>query len=165
MHDLFGRRGDDVEIEAVTVDSAREQPDQRADVALEADPLPHLDEVLTSHPAELGIVPQQVRQFGTLLHQVETRQSAHLRLEAGDAEHLAQHQAGVVEAQRLIEVADEQVPSRCHKLSLTMSGYEEPPARPEVRRAFRRSFTTRVPTPTSPGRAAGKAGTSRTSGA
>jgi hypothetical protein len=80
-------------------------------VPLEADAPPDLLEVRAPHAAVLGVVAQQVRQLGPRLHEVEPREPAHLVVEAGDAEQLAQQAAGVVEGQRLVEVADEQVVS------------------------------------------------------
>ena len=60
-------------------------------------------------PAKLRIVPQQIREFRPLLDQLRAGQSVHFFLEATDAEHLTQHHARIVEAQRLIEVAGHEV--------------------------------------------------------
>ena len=94
----------------MTVDAALEEVDQRRDVAAQPDPPPGLDQVLAPDAAELGVVTDQVGQLAALLHQVAARQALDLLVEVGDAKQLAQHDAGVVEAQGLVEVGgDEEV--------------------------------------------------------
>ena len=71
--------------------------------------LPDFDEVLAAHLAVLGIVEQQIGQLGALLHEVGARQPGDLVVEPVGAEQLAQHDARIVEAQCLIEIAGDQI--------------------------------------------------------
>src|SRR6266540_754567 len=59
----------------------------------------------------LGIsgFPEQVGELRALLHQVQAGERRDLLAEARDAEQLAQNDAGIVEAERLVEVARQQV--------------------------------------------------------
>src|SRR5258708_40129143 len=61
-----------------------------------------------THAPELWIVQQQIRELRARLHEIELRHSRDALVEAIDAEHLTHDDARVVEAQRLIEVTDEQ---------------------------------------------------------
>ena len=61
------------------------------------------------HLAELGIVEQQVGELGALLDEAGPRQAGDLALEALGADQAAQHDAGVVEAERLVEVAGDEI--------------------------------------------------------
>ncbi len=65
--------------------------------------------MMFAHAPEFGIVLQQIREFAALLHQMNLRQPVDLFQKPGDAEHLAQHQPRIVKAQRLVEIADQQV--------------------------------------------------------
>ena len=68
--------------------------------------------MLLSDPTlKLRIMQQQVGQLRPLLHQVEFGHAFRLALEflGRNANQLAQHVTGVVESQRLVEVAGEQV--------------------------------------------------------
>jgi hypothetical protein len=70
--------------------------------------------MLAAHAPELGIVAKEVRELGALLHQVDVRETGHLLSEVRHADQLAEDEPGVVEAQRLIEIAgDEVVAGRC----------------------------------------------------
>ena len=75
----------------------------------EANPPADLPQILSPDPAILRVVQQQVRQLGALLHQMHSGESGTLFHEPGNTQHLAQGDSGVVEAQRLIEVAHQQV--------------------------------------------------------
>jgi len=68
-----------------------------------------LDQIFSAHAPKLRIVAQQVRELGAFLHEIEPRQVRDLVLKAGDAEHLAQHETRVVETQRLVKIAHQQV--------------------------------------------------------
>src|SRR5258708_13431905 len=61
-----------------------------------------------THAPELWIVQQQVRELRARLHEIELRHSREALVEGIDAEHLTHDDARVVEAQRMIEVTDEQ---------------------------------------------------------
>jgi len=65
--------------------------------------------VLAADAAEGRIVAQQVGELAPLLHEVAAREARDLDLEIRGADDLAQHQPGVVEAQRLVEVAGDEV--------------------------------------------------------
>lgn len=84
-----------------------EQPQQSADILLEANPFARLHQVGFSHAPELGVVEQQVGQFAALLHQANVRESRDFFVKSVNAEQLAQDHTGIVETQSLIEVADE----------------------------------------------------------
>ena len=103
-----GRGRDDVELELVPVERLQ-QARQEVDVPLQANLLAHLPQILSPDSAILRIVQQQIRQLGALLHQMHARESGTLFHEPGNTQHLAQGDSGVVEAQRLIEVAHQQV--------------------------------------------------------
>ena len=111
LDDLLRRRRDDVEREAVALDRPpRGMRRERCDVLLQPDALADLDEVLPPHAAVLRVVQEQVGQLAALLHQVEPRQARHLapRSPALPSSSLSTT-PGVVEAQRLVEVARQQV--------------------------------------------------------
>jgi hypothetical protein len=50
-------------------------------------------------------MPQQVTELGALLDQLGLGESGHFLLEAGDAHDFTQHQAGIIETERFVEVA------------------------------------------------------------
>ncbi len=79
------------------------------DVALEPNLFAYSLQILPPDPAILGVMQQQVRQLGALLHQMHSREPGTFFQEPGNAQHLAQGDAGVVEAQRLVEIARQQV--------------------------------------------------------
>src|SRR4029078_13400927 len=68
--------------------------------------------MLAPHAAVLGIVADEIGELAALLHQVAVRESLDLLLEATHAEQFAQFEAGIVEAQRLVEIRREQEMSR-----------------------------------------------------
>ena len=78
-------------------------------MVLQADAPSHFDQVLLAHLAELGIVEQQVGELGALLHEAGARQSGDFALEALGPDEAAQDDSGVVEAERLIEVAGDEI--------------------------------------------------------
>ncbi len=101
----------------MAVEASIEELDQRRDVV----PQPHqparLDQVLTPDAAELRVVPNQVRQLATLLHEIAPGQPLDLLLEIPGPEDFAEDQAGVVEAERLIEIRrDQKMPRDRHVL-------------------------------------------------
>ena len=108
-HDLFGRRRDDVELEVMALDAVAQEPGQQRDVALQADAASDFGQILPAHAPVFGIVAHEVGQLAALLHKVQPREASHLVLETGDAEQLAQRDTGIVETERLIEIACEQI--------------------------------------------------------
>jgi len=85
-----------------------DQFQKQADVLLQADSLADLDEMLAANTAELGVVQQQVRKLSALLHHVDAGETGDALLEARETQQIAQHNSRIIEAQRLIEVADQQ---------------------------------------------------------
>src|SRR5215813_14108531 len=65
--------------------------------------------MISPYAPEIGIVTQQVSQFGALLDQPGVGEPGDPFAKAIDTEHLAEHQSGIVETQRLVEVGDEQI--------------------------------------------------------
>ena len=85
---------------------------QQLDALLEPETLTDFIEMLLANPAaKLGIVEQEVRQLRPLLDEVEFRHTRRLAFElvGPDAENLTQDVTGVVERERLVEVAGEQI--------------------------------------------------------
>ena len=109
QHNFLRRRRDHVEVEAVAIDPLREHPREELDVALEPDLAPDLEEIIPSDSRVLRIVREQVRQLRALLHEIEIGERRDFLTKARDPQHLAQHDAGVVKAQCLIEVTCQQV--------------------------------------------------------
>ena len=72
--------------------------------AAQPDAAARLDQVLAAHAAELRVVPDQVGQLAALLDEVAGREARDLLFEARHAEQLAQHDARIVEAERLVEI-------------------------------------------------------------
>ena len=107
MHHHPGRGGNHVEGEPVIFHAPAQELGQQIDVLLEAHALAGFDEVLTAHAAEFRVVAEQVGQLRTLLDQVDGGQAPDLFIKSAQAEHLAQDDAGIVKAQRLVEVAGE----------------------------------------------------------
>ncbi len=79
------------------------------DVPLQANLLADLPQILSPDPAILRVVQQQVRQLGALLHQMHSREPGTRFQEPGNTQHLAEGDSGVIEAQRLVEVARQQI--------------------------------------------------------
>ena len=108
------RRGrDDVEREAILVGAGIETLDEALDVFLQSHPLPGLDQMLAAYAPELGIVAQEVRELGALLHEVNVREAGNLFSKVRYADQLAEDEPGVIEAQRLVEVAGDEVMAWC----------------------------------------------------
>src|SRR6476661_2283291 len=105
---LLRRGGNDVEVEAIAVDAALEAIGEHVDVPLESNASSDVDQIIAAHAAKLRIVTEQIGELGSRLHEVQTRKSGNLLGEPGNAERFAQQVAGVIEAQRLIEIAHEQ---------------------------------------------------------
>ena len=91
-------------ISVKVLNELREQPD----ILFQADPLADFDEMLAADTPEFGVVQQQIGQLSTLLHHVDAGQAGDALLESGETEKIAQNDPRVVEAQCLIEVADQQ---------------------------------------------------------
>ena len=69
--------------------------------------LPDLDQVAAADAAVLGIVEQEVSEFAALLDEMDVGEAGDALAEVLDAHHFAEHDAGVVEAESLVEVADQ----------------------------------------------------------
>ena len=89
-----------------------EQFHQARNVGLQADAFAHFDQVLLAYLAIFGIVQEKVRQFAALLHQVDIGKTCDAMAEIGNAHHLGQYVAGIVKAQRLVEIAHQQIALR-----------------------------------------------------
>ena len=78
--------------------------------------------------AIFGVVQEQIGQLSALLNEVLHRQDRRLLFEhlSGDSHQLAQNEPGVVKAQRLIEIARQQIP--LHKLGFAL--HISPPVNP-----------------------------------
>src|SRR5579859_2503098 len=59
--------------------------------------------------AELRIVQNQVGQFRALLHQVDLGQAPDLVMEALHADQFGEHDSGIVETKRLVEIAGQKI--------------------------------------------------------
>lgn len=109
--DHFDRSGrKNVKIKIVAFDAVIERLVEQADIVLQANALADLVEMLAADAgAKFGIVQQQVSQFGTLLDEIEFGHAARFALEfvGGNADEFAEDVAGVVEGERLVEVARE----------------------------------------------------------
>src|SRR2546430_2073234 len=90
----------------------RETFDEHVDISLAANAPPDVDEIIAPYAPELRVVAEQIGQLGTRLHEVESREAGDLFGEVDQAERLAQDVAGVIEAQRLVKIAYEQVMPR-----------------------------------------------------
>jgi len=111
-HHLHRRRRDHVKVEVVAVHLAGQKAIEKSNVRLQAHAAADFVQILPPHPrAELGVVQQQVHQFAALLHQVQLRHAPRLALEflRRNPHQLTEHVAGVVEAERLVKVAGEDV--------------------------------------------------------
>ena len=106
------RRRDDMEGCRDAVDAVREQRDELRDGALQAYPPAGLDQVLTAHAAKIRVVPDEVGELAALLHEIAGREALHALLVIGDPDEFGQHETGVVETQRLIEIRREQIALR-----------------------------------------------------
>src|SRR5437763_236378 len=107
--DDFNRRGGKyVEVERITIDAGFENLIERLDVAFETNTFSSFVKMLFAHLGfELWVVKQQVGELRTLLHQIDLRHAFGFALELGsrNADEFGGHVAGVIEGERLIEVA------------------------------------------------------------
>ena len=108
LDDLFGRRRDDVEGEAVAVQIV-EQLHQQANILLQADLFAGFHQVMFPDAAILRVVQDQVGQLAALLHQMDVGKTGDALLERADIEHFAEHDPRVVKTQRLVEVTHNQI--------------------------------------------------------
>ena len=60
--------------------------------------------MFTADAAKFGIVPDQVRKFAALLHEIAPGKACDTLFKAGYAEQLAQHDSRILETQSLVEV-------------------------------------------------------------
>src|ERR1700722_11025758 len=103
---------ENVEIEEMTIDSGFENLVKKLDVAFEANALSDLMKMLFPDlRLELWIVQQQVGELRSLLDEINLRHSLGLALKfsSGNADEFSQHVARIIEGERLIEVAREDV--------------------------------------------------------
>ena len=100
------------------VDPILQERREQRDVTLEPDATANLHEIGAAYAAEFRIVQDQIGQLGARLDEIQSRQAGDASAEVVDAEHVAHHVTGVVEAQRLVEVAHEQVMLACHRKPL-----------------------------------------------
>jgi hypothetical protein len=82
---------------------------QQRDVFLQAETLPHLDQMIASDGPKLWIVPEQIGELGPLVDKVRPCEAGNLLLEARRTDQFRQYRTRVIEAQRLIEIGREQV--------------------------------------------------------
>src|ERR1700686_762198 len=108
----------------MAIDTRIEKLVQELDVSLEANALAYLAKMFFPNLLlELRIMQQQVGEFSPLLHQVDLRHSLRLALELfrRNADEFREHVAGIVEGERLVEVAREDVAFEriiCHTYSI-----------------------------------------------
>ena len=81
LNNLLGRRGNNVERYPEIVGETIERIREEFDVVFQADALPGLDQVLTTNPAEIGVMQDEVRKFSTLLNQIDAGKAFHLLVE------------------------------------------------------------------------------------
>ncbi len=103
--DLLRRGGDHVKVEFEVLIERVERAREQLHVVFQAHFFAGLDQVFASDTAKIRVVQDQIRQLRTLMHQVNARKSGNLFAKGRSAEQFAQQKAGVVEAQRLVEVA------------------------------------------------------------
>src|SRR5258705_12600540 len=109
-----GRGRDDIEREVILVGAGLERRHEALDVLLQSHLLACLDQMLAAYAPKLGIVAKEIRELGALLDQVNVRKTGDLLAKVRHADQLAENEPGIVEAQRLVEVAgDEVVAGRC----------------------------------------------------
>src|SRR4029078_12829774 len=101
---LAGRSRDHEEREPAALEPAVQELDERPDVMAKADPPARLHQVLAPNPAEFGIMPNQVRELAPLMNEVAPGEPVDLLLEAVGAKQFAEHETGVVETERLVEI-------------------------------------------------------------
>src|SRR5258708_9937607 len=89
----------------MTVDPGLEDFHQQTNVVLEADPLPHLDQVFLADAPVLRVVKKEIGQLPALLYEVDTRQARDFEAEARRARDLSHDDSGIVKDECLIEGA------------------------------------------------------------
>src|ERR1700683_514083 len=112
VNHLDGRGRENVKIEDESIHAPFEDLVKKFDIPLEANALAYLVKMFLAHLGfELRVVEKQVGEFGSLLDQVNLRHAFGFAFElrGGDADQLGEHVAGVVEGERLIEVACENI--------------------------------------------------------
>ena len=82
---------------------------EQFDVRFQSNAFARFDEMLFPHAAVFRIVQDQVSEFSTLLHKPRARHPCHLFLEARPPQQFTEHDAGIVETQRLVEITRQQV--------------------------------------------------------
>jgi len=65
--------------------------------------------MLTAYAPKTRIVAKEIRELGALLDQVNVRKTGDLLAKVRYADQLAENEPGIVEAQRLVEVAGDEV--------------------------------------------------------
>jgi hypothetical protein len=85
---------------------------EQMDVILQPDLLANFDQMFAPHGPVFRIMQKQIGQLPALLDEVDICQSGDPFAKAIDAHQFAQHNAGVVEAQRLVEIADKKIVPR-----------------------------------------------------
>ena len=111
-NDLDRSRRQPIKIKLVPVDARIASLVKQFDVPLEADSFADLAEMFFANfGLELGIMQQQVGQFRALLHQVDLGHPLGFAFEVlgGNADQFGEHVAGIVEGERLVKVARENV--------------------------------------------------------
>jgi len=101
-----------IEIELMAIDAGIEELVEQFDVALEANALAHLAQMFLPHFGfEFRIMQQQIRQFRALLYQVDLGHALGFALEflGGNPNQFGEHVARIIEGERLVEVAGENV--------------------------------------------------------
>ncbi len=94
------------------VDARFEQLVQHLDVSLEANALAHFAQMfLPNFRLELRIMQQQVSELSPLLHQVDLGHALGFALEffGRNSDQLGEHVTGIVEGERLVKVARENI--------------------------------------------------------
>ncbi len=111
--DHFHRRGGKhVKIKKVSVHSARQNLVKQLDITFQADPFSHFVKMLFSHLSfEFRVMEQKVRQFSSLLHQVNLCHalSFAFKLRGRNTDQFGQHVAGIVEGECLVKIAGKNV--------------------------------------------------------
>src|SRR5260370_10764978 len=109
----FNRRGrQNVKIEMIPRNAAVKNLIEQRDIFLQANAFADFIKMLFAHAQlELGIVQKQVGKSSALLHQIQPGHTSRraFKLGRGNADQLGENVAGVVEGQRLIEVAGENI--------------------------------------------------------
>src|SRR5436189_294218 len=80
---------------------------EQLDVALQPNALANLNEVMAPNAAVLRIVQQKISEFAALLHKMDVSEAVNSFPKAGYAQQFAQNDPGVVETERLVEIADQ----------------------------------------------------------